>query len=62
MTEFLALALHCVWHFIGAVILVELAAKVCVRVIRMLTVWVRGWPPPHLDADGDWRPETEDPT
>lgn len=34
--------------------------------MRMLNRWCRhkniaakGWPPPHLDADGDWKPESE---
>ena len=26
---------------------------------RSLSVLVRGWPPAHLDADGNWKP-TED--
>jgi hypothetical protein len=25
------------------------------RTYRMLMVLTRGWPPEHLDADGDWR-------
>lgn len=30
------------------------------RVMRTLNVVVRGWPPAHLDADGDWKPESTD--
>lgn len=26
------------------------------RPLRTLKVLVRGWPPSHLDADGDWKP------
>lgn len=25
------------------------------RFARLLTIALRGWPPPHLDADGDFR-------
>jgi len=34
-----------------------LAMKLVNRVLRTIKVAVRGWPPPHLDADGDWKPE-----
>ena len=27
-----------------------------VRAFRIVMVTLRGWPPAHLDADGDWRP------
>lgn len=26
------------------------------RLLRTVKVVLRGWPPAHLDADGDWRP------
>lgn len=29
------------------------------RAYRMVQVIFRGWPPPHLDADGDWKPKPE---
>jgi len=29
------------------------------RTYRTIKVCVRGWPPSHLDADGDWKPEPE---
>ncbi|PSR54172.1 hypothetical protein AHMF7605_11890 [Adhaeribacter arboris] len=28
------------------------------RFMRMLMVRKHGWPPPHLDADGDWKPNS----
>jgi len=28
-----------------------------VRLYRVIMVALRGWPPDHLDADGDWKPE-----
>jgi hypothetical protein len=29
------------------------------RVLRHLNVRSKGWPPAHLDADGDFKPEPE---
>lgn len=29
------------------------------RFFRMTMVSIRGWPPSHLDADGDWKPEDD---
>ena len=28
-----------------------------VRLTRTIMVALRGWPPAHLDADGDWPPQ-----
>lgn len=36
-----------------------LARCLVVRVTRTINVTSRGWPPSHLDADGDWKPEPE---
>lgn len=30
-----------------------------IRSCRLVMVTVRGWPPFHLDADGDWNPLVE---
>ena len=27
------------------------------RILRTIKFALRGWPPAHLDADGDWKPE-----
>lgn len=27
------------------------------RTYRVILVLARGWPPEHLDADGDWKPD-----
>lgn len=32
------------------------------RILRTIKVLCRGWPPEHLDADGDWKPVKEDST
>lgn len=36
-----------------------MAIKLGSRILRTLNIAVRGWPPAHLDADGDWKPEPE---
>ncbi len=33
--------------------------KLANRVLRTVKVLCRGWPPEHLDADGDWQPREE---
>ena len=35
----------------------ELLLKLLGRFLRATMVVFRGWPPAHLDADGDWKPE-----
>lgn len=35
------------------------ALRLLNRVFRTLNVICRGWPPAHLDADGDWNPNEE---
>lgn len=37
-------------------IVLVLPVRLAVRVLRAIKVLLRGWPPAHLDADGDWRP------
>lgn len=36
------------------------ALRLVIRLFRMIKVLVRGWPPSHLDADGDWKPQPEE--
>jgi len=31
-----------------------------IRGYRTIMVCIRGWPPSHLDADGDWKPDQMD--
>jgi len=53
------------WHFIGILILLYVAiyfvANLIInswpRFLRMLMIRKHGWPPSHLDADGDWKNE-----
>lgn len=46
--------------FFLAWLLVDLLMKVIGRGYRTIMVSVRGWPPAHLDADGDWKKEERD--
>lgn len=51
------------WPFVGMAILLNGLAyftingllKIWVRFTRVLMVRKHGWPPEHLDADGDWK-------
>lgn len=45
------------WAMLLFAVVAELAWKLCNRLLRTIKVFVRGWPPDHLDADGDWKPE-----
>jgi hypothetical protein len=50
-------------HPIVALCMVWLLADTAVRIsrslLRTINVVVRGWPPSHLDASGDWKLELE---
>jgi hypothetical protein len=52
MQEFYAFAAE---HPILTFCLIYIAAQITHRILRTLLVIARGWPPPHLDADGDWK-------
>lgn len=43
---------------IGAVL--KFISNLWTRFLRCLMVRKHGWPPNHLDADGDWRPFKDD--
>ncbi|RVT96210.1 hypothetical protein EOD42_13925 [Rhodovarius crocodyli] len=42
---------------LGMILLVAPIYYIVTRGYRALTILVRGWPPAHLDADGQWKPE-----
>ncbi|MBG0871866.1 MULTISPECIES: hypothetical protein [Burkholderia] len=44
-------------HPLLTVILAFVAASIVSRLYRVAMVAARGWPPAHLDADGDWKKE-----
>ena len=37
----------------------ECALKLGARMLRTINIAVRGWPPSHLDADGDFQEQDE---
>jgi len=64
MIEILKFACSGFWTFIGVSMLLPLILyfivngiiKIWSRFLRLLMILFRGWPPEHLDADGDWKP------
>lgn len=60
------------WPFIGILTLINVVLyyvtnffiRIWIRFMRLLTINRNGWPPPHLDGDGDFkkseREESED--
>jgi len=61
--EFVHFVFSSFWVWLGFVIIfyipVELIFKVINRFIRRSNIKNKGWPPAHLDADGDWKPDKE---
>lgn len=49
-------ALWLVWMVVP---LATLPLRLAIRTYRCVMVCARGWPPPHVDADGDWKPAPE---
>ena len=51
------------WIWLGALIMlgviVDAPIKIASRLTRRSMVIKKGWPPAHLDADGDWKKEPE---
>ena len=45
------------WALYGVYGLLSILAFTYRRTLRLLIVLFRGWPPAHLDADGDWKPK-----
>lgn len=52
------------WVWVGCVILLVIVLQfftnVWCRFVRTIKVLCRGWPPSHLDADGDWKSQAEE--
>lgn len=61
MLEFFKYITSDLWIFIGSIIAINVVLfylingviKVFSRFLRMIMVAIKGWPPVHLDADGD---------
>jgi hypothetical protein len=47
------------WLLWGVYLLAMRALGLVIRTLRAIKVLARGWPPAHLDADGDWKPAEE---
>lgn len=63
MNDFLEITFRSIWHFFGMLLLISVVlgapCRIINRCIRHLNIRAKGWPPEHLDADGDWKPEEE---
>lgn len=61
MLELLKYATSGFWVFIGSFLLfngllyfiINMILRIWSRFVRLLMVYKHGWPPDHLDADGD---------
>lgn len=40
--------------------ILKVARSLFIRLCRVVAVACRGWPPAHLDADGDFKPQPKD--
>lgn len=64
MIDLLKVVLSSFWTWLGTMLLIELVlvsiCRVINRIIRNRNIAARGWPPSHLDADGDWKPEPKE--
>lgn len=58
--EYPWLAWSALWLLWAAVPLAEVGFRIINRLFRLILVSINGWPPPHLDADGDWKPRAPD--
>ena len=50
------LAWCALWLVWGVIPIAGMVLSLFIRTYRVVMVGVRGWPPGHLDADGDWKP------
>jgi hypothetical protein len=42
-----------------AIVASEMLFKMWNRLLRHLNIRKQGWPPPHCDADGDFKPDVD---
>lgn len=67
MLEFLKYTLSGFWVFCGSYVFIAMVlyflvngiCKILSRFFRMVMVLTKGWPPNHLDADGDFNNENQ---
>lgn len=59
MKEILEYATSSFCVFIGCfsltTVVLHYGLRIVIRFLRMFNIVLRGWPPPHLDADGDFK-------
>jgi hypothetical protein len=53
--DHLFFAWSALWLGWGAILVLNMLRLVISRILRSINIAIRGWPPAHLDADGDWR-------
>lgn len=41
-------------HYFLAFWAIYFVPSIALRTLRAINIVIRGWPPAHLDADGDW--------
>ena len=62
MIELFKYTLSSFWIFCGSYCMISMILyfivngiiKICSRLFRMIMILFKGWPPSHLDADGDF--------
>jgi hypothetical protein len=51
------------WYVLAALLAIGAVCSTVFRIVnrflRHLNISMHGWPPSHIDADGDWKPETK---
>ena len=52
--------IHWILSSILVYVLIHGTINLVARLIRMLNIAFRGWPPAHLDGYGDWKPEIKE--
>lgn len=50
---------HWFLTFLLAYAMIHVSANLINRILRTTKILARGWPPAHLDADGDWKPKAD---
>jgi len=69
MADFFKLMLSGFWQFVGGMCILSLilhyGANLILQIvhksIRQKTIMKQGYPPPHCDGDGDFKPKSKEP-
>ena len=61
MTEFFTFACSNLWTYLGVLLIILIPGNIIVRIwkayLNYKILKSIGWPPAHLDASGNWKPE-----